>query len=399
LFAFISSKITDVLDANTDCIDGKYSLGIKLVIVCGLTLYLALANDASSESAIMKPSRSITYILPTFDWVLVYEKPVSLMLVGNTSLDDLTMITGLIAISVSIIGIVSVIIISSRITKPITKLAQQISLENPERLEELETSDHEIGIIIHSVNDLIKKMTNYQEQIHLKNQELTVQKRQLERLADVGESASKLVHNLRNPLTVIKATVDLIKHSSKDTLDEASLEKLERIKSASESLEKQIQGVLTFVSEKPLKIKNIKLMDLILVTLKNMNIPDEIHISSTNSENYIQCDSDKLQIVLMNIITNSIEAMDKKGTIHINSSVSNYDTQIQIHDDGPGVSPENILKIFDSLFTTKLSGTGLGLSYCKSVVEQHGGSIIVSSNPTTFTISLPRKTISKKSEK
>ena len=63
-------------------------------------------------------------------------------------------------------------------------------------------------------------------------------------------------------------------------------------------------------------------------------------------------------------------------------------------DDGPGIPTENLEKIFDSLFTTKSSGTGLGLAYCKSVVEQHGGSITASTDPTTFTIYLPREIIS-----
>ena len=335
--------------------------------------------------------------LSTFDWILIYEKPESLMLVGQTSLSDLLLTIGIIAFSVSVIGVVSVIIISSRITKPITKLADEISLENPERLEELDVSDPELGKISHSINDLIQKMTSYQEEIHMQNQELLIQKQQLERMAKIGESASKLVHNLRTPLTVIKATVDLIYHSSKESLDDSSLEKLERIKTASENLETQIRGVLQYVREKPLEIKNVKLSDLVNATLDGIQIPSSVRISTDCSDDVIQCDPDKIQIVLMNIINNALEAVDRDGRITISSNMSNYDAQIQISDNGPGIPPENMTKIFDSLFTTKPSGTGLGLSFCKSVLEQHGGSISVSQNPTTFTISLPRKSLVKKS--
>jgi signal transduction histidine kinase len=59
-------------------------------------------------------------------------------------------------------------------------------------------------------------------------------------------------------------------------------------------------------------------------------------------------------------------------------------------DSGPGVSDENMNKIFEPMFTTKKTGTGLGLVICKSIVEQHGGTITVSNKPTTFTVKLPR---------
>ena len=320
------------------------------------------------------------------------------MLVGHTTLSDLLFTIGMIALSVIIIGVFSVVVISSRITKPITKLANEIYLENPERLEELDVSDPDIGKISHSVNDLIKKMNSYQEEIHLQNQELLIQKQQLERMAKTGESASKLIHNLKTPLTVIRATVDMIYHSSKESLDDASIEKLDRIKTASENLETQIRGVLQYVREKPLDVQNVKLSDLVNDTLDTLQIPSSVHISVECSDDIIQCDPDKIQIVLMNIINIALEAVEQDGKITISSNKSNHDNQIQISDNGPGIPSENMAKIFDSLFTTKPSGTGLGLSFCKSVLEQHGGSISVSQNPTTFTISLPKKSIVKKSK-
>ena len=334
--------------------------------------------------------------LSTFDWILVHEKSANLMLYGNSSLSNLSSAIGLIALAVSIIGIFSVVVISTKITRPISELSSQISSENPERLEELSAPEHEIGKITHSVNELIRKMNNYQEEIHMKNQELTIQKAQLEKLAKVGELASKLTHNLRTPLTVIKVAADLLQLQNKDSLDPHSIEKLNRIQSASTNLEKQIESVLSYVREKPLELTNIKIDDLITETLQNMDLPNSISIKSTNTENHIQCDVDKLQVVLMNIISNASDALKENGTITINSDVTNHDVQIHISDSGPGIPSENLTKIFDSLFTTKTTGTGLGLPYCKSVIEQHGGTLSVSQNPTTFTISLPKKLISKK---
>ena len=336
--------------------------------------------------------------LSTFDWVLVYEKPESLILIGNSSISELENTIMLISAAAIGFGILSIIVISSRISRPIHRLAEQISSANPERLELLQSPNHEVAKISNSVNNLIKKMSKYQDEIHIKNQELTIQKQQLERLAKVGELASRLTHNLRTPLTVIKSTADIMKQSTKESLDEVSLERVDRIKSASENLEKQIEEVLTFVKNKPLDLKNIPFERLIQSTLQNMNVPDKIQIISSKNDQNIHCDSDKIQVVFMNIISNAIDALGGNGKIYIDTSSTNKENIIKIRDDGPGIPSENIEKIFDSMFTTKSAGTGLGLPYCKSVIEQHGGSISASTNPTTFTIILPKNIILKEIE-
>ena len=332
--------------------------------------------------------------LSTFGWVLVHEKPISMILVGNGNVANLVNTIIIVASIISIIGFFGVILISSRISKPITLLATKISTENPERLEELTSSNHEIGQIIHSVNYMIKKINKYQE-INLQNQELIIQKQQLERLATIGENASKLTHNIRNPLAVIKTTTELLKLSGKESFDEPTMRRINRIISATENLEKQIQDVLTYVRNKPLDLQNVSLDKLLAMALENIDVPENIKIISLSTNHTIQCDFDKLQIVLMNLITNSIEALSGKGTITINSDLTTNTNIIEIIDDGPGIAPDNLTKVFDSLFTTKSSGTGLGLSYCKSIVEQHGGSITIATNPTKFIISLPRQVISK----
>ena len=90
------------------------------------------------------------------------------------------------------------------------------------------------------------------------------------------------------------------------------------------------------------------------------------------------------------MITNAIEAIESKGKIDIRLIDKNDYVIIDIEDSGPGI-PENILpKIFDPLFTTKQSGTGLGLPSCKNIIQQHSGIIMVKTNPTIFTIKLPK---------
>jgi len=110
------------------------------------------------------------------------------------------------------------------------------------------------------------------------------------------------------------------------------------------------------------------------------------------------CDPYRLEVVLSNILKNSSQAVNGKGDITIRIIDKDSDVLIEVEDSGPGI-PENILpKIFEPLFTTKQTGTGLGLPSCKSIIEKHGGSMTVRNNPTVFTVQIPKKPASKKSK-
>ncbi len=92
---------------------------------------------------------------------------------------------------------------------------------------------------------------------------------------------------------------------------------------------------------------------------------------------------------MSNILNNAVHALDGQGEIDVTVSTDSNFVTIQVRDSGPGIPKENLEKIFEPMFTTKKTGTGLGLVICKSIVEQHGGSISVSNKPTTFTMKLP----------
>ena len=92
---------------------------------------------------------------------------------------------------------------------------------------------------------------------------------------------------------------------------------------------------------------------------------------------------------MSNLLSNAVQELDGQGEIDIIVSEDSEFVTIQIKDSGSGISDKNLEKIFEPMFTTKKTGTGLGLVICKSIIEQHGGSISVSNKPTTFTIKLP----------
>ena len=133
----------------------------------------------------------------------------------------------------------------------------------------------------------------------------------------------------------------------------------------------------------------------ILNTLQNMNVPESVTISRPKNDIKLDCDSRKIEAVLSNLITNSIQAMNNSGDIQIKLEETLDENIIKIQDSGPGIPKEILPKIFEPLFTSKEFGTGLGLGICKSIIEQHNGEISVSQNPTTFVINLPKAKSSK----
>ena len=244
----------------------------------------------------------------------------------------------------------------------------------------------QLQLLLESYSEKLLEKTN---QLEKSNKELQKQTQRAESLAKIGELASNLTHNLRNPLGVITSTVKIIEVTSKDSLDEKTLSRLSRITNSANNMFQQIEDVLNFVRKKPLDIEKVSLPTLLQSAVNNIETPERVTINLPDNEILLECDFSKLVIVFMNLITNSIQAIENTGFIHIKINEDSGTVTIEIEDSGSGIPSELLPKIFDSLFTTKAAGTGLGLVYCKSIVEQHNGTITVKNNPTTFTIKLP----------
>jgi len=267
-------------------------------------------------------------------------------------------------------------------------------------LDSIQQLEQELKGNYHALNELrqlqmlfeyySEKLIDKTNQLEKSNEELQKQTQRAEHLAKIGELASSLTHNLRNPLGVITSTVKIIEATSKDTLDEKTLSRLARITDSAANMFKQIEDVLNFVRKKPLDIEKVSLPTLLQSAINNIETLERVTIHLPDNEILLECDPSKLTVVFMNLITNSIQAIENIGDIHIKINEDSETVTIEIEDSGTGIPSELLPKIFDSLFTTKAAGTGLGLAYCKSTVEQHNGTLTVKNNPTTFTIKIPK---------
>lgn len=211
-----------------------------------------------------------------------------------------------------------------------------------------------------------------------------------ERFSIVGEFSSKMAHDIRNPLSVIKIQVDLLKMRYSKQEDKILLDSLGRMERAVSGITSQLDDVLHFLKEHPLRFENISILKILEESLFYIEKPENITIELPTQDMTILCDSNRMQRVFTNMILNSIQAMNGNGTISIRAFEQNNDVIIEVTDTGPGVPGEILSNIFEPLFTTKIGGTGLGLPICEKIIAEHNGSIAVKNNPTTFTITIPK---------
>ena len=230
-----------------------------------------------------------------------------------------------------------------------------------------------IGIDITKEKELMEKLGNSQK------------------LATIGELSARVAHDIRNPLSIIKNNFELMRYKDPKFAKKHS-DALERIQRAILRITHQVDNVLDYVRPLTLTLKQENLHTIMKSALDKVEIPDKIKVRYFKNDVFLTCDYLKIEVVLINIITNAIQAMGMKGTLDITCDVNDDNLVLEIRDTGPGI-PENILpRIFDPLFTTKQIGTGLGLSSCKSIIEHHGGIINVKSEMgtgTSFIIILP----------
>ena len=217
-----------------------------------------------------------------------------------------------------------------------------------------------------------------------------------ERLATLGEFASEVAHEIKNPLQSIKAFTELIneKYNDKEFREKFSklvAEEIDRIDNFVRQLVKVVHPVAPQFS-----IVNIsEILDSILQLMENELANKKITVKKEYQPKptRIRADKDQLKQVFLNLITNAIDAMEnsEKRVLSVSVCSSRSHAIIKISDSGCGVPSESISRLFNPLFTTKESGTGLGLNIVDTIIKNHKGNIDVESaveEGTTFTITL-----------
>lgn len=256
--------------------------------------------------------------------------------------------------------------------------------------------EDEIGRLIVSFNSMVDRLDvakNELEKLHFQQLE------RADRLASIGEMASGIAHEIKNPLAGISAAVSIIK----DDLEEADPRKeilcevLQQVK----RLDKTVNDLLFFGKPSLPELSCIDINSVLTSTLKfasqhrgGVNIEKRVELESGLPPVY--ADDKQMQQVFLNIFLNACQAMSNGGVLTVKSFLTHRNetefVRVDVSDTGPGIPPQILEKIFTPFFTTKAQGTGLGLPICCKLVNLHNGDIRVTSDNdigTTFTVELP----------
>ena len=218
-----------------------------------------------------------------------------------------------------------------------------------------------------------------------------------ERLSALGQLSAGLAHEIRNPLASIEGAAAVVQRERQS--EERRREFLEIIQKECRRLNQLLTSFLSFARPRPPDLRTVEiesLLDSVMVLAQHAegNARCEVKKEIQPGLSRLVCDAEQLKQVLLNLVMNAIQAMEKGGTVELAASGNGNKINLEVRDQGHGIDPGSLDRIFDPFFTTKESGTGLGLSLAYQIVSQHGGALTVVRNSphgVTMRVSLPRQ--------
>lgn len=265
------------------------------------------------------------------------------------------------------------------------------ALEQGNELGDFEAQMHRSGskpvnvmlnMILHDVESgnyqiMIKDITSVKEK--------EIEAQTTRKFASTGRIARVLAHEIKNPLTNISLSIDQLKFELPDPVMKDTGDLLDMIERNSKRINELINQLLDATRYTELKRVPYPINQLVEETLEQARdtiILKEIEVVKDldKDERMVEMDVDKIKIVLFNLIINAIEAMEgKKGVLTLRTTIDNKRTCIEVADNGTGLTPEQLDKIFEPFYTSKPQGTGLGLTNAQGIMISHQGLLKVKS--------------------
>lgn len=240
---------------------------------------------------------------------------------------------------------------------------------------EIKRNYGEVLALEHTFNRMVNALQD--------KEQLEANLRQAQRLSALGALAAGIAHDVRNPLNAIK----LLSSHALDSLSEPEsngpAEQLRTIRKEVDRLEDIVSGFLALAKERELQPEPIRIDRLVEDCVRLVKAEAEsrdVTLSTELAAGDLQLDVDPKQMTraIINVIINAIEACSPGGRVRVFSRVTEEACQIEVRDDGPGLTKDVAERAFDPYFTTKPTGTGIGLSITRGIIEEHGGTVSLS---------------------
>lgn len=289
-----------------------------------------------------------------------------------------------------LVGVVLWLLIVRLVTQPVSNVLEQMRWVQAGNLKAraTEETNDEIGELTRGFNAMVQSLDQATRELEESHEK---QIQQAGKLASIGELASGIAHEIRNPLAGIGAAVEVL--SEENGLNGQHAEIVGEIRRQITRLNATLRDLLNFARQREPEIAPCSVGDLIKPMLALVR-PDAQKQHVTIVEQWadelppISVDAGQVQQALLNVLLNAIQAMPEGGTLTVRATSAGSMVRIAISDSGSGIPRENLRKIFSPFFTTKHRGTGLGLAITRSIIEKHHGRVSVESEVgrgTTFT--------------
>lgn len=288
------------------------------------------------------------------------------------------------------------------------ELGYQIDVRSQDEVGDLARSFNSMSLELRAANgEIIAWARTLEDRVTEKTRELKSAHDhvlQVEKMASIGKLAAVVAHEINNPLSGILTYAKLLekwlKRHEIENKEEEAVQCLELIAGESRRCGEIVKNLLTFSRSAPM---NVETTDLNVIVDRSIRLVKhqlemggiQLQLDLADGLPLVQCDPGHIEQVLLALIMNAIDAMPHGGNLWLQTRFSNCDqVQIEVRDDGSGIPPEILPRIFEPFLTTKETGrgVGLGLAVSHSIIERHSGKIEVQSElgkGTTFFVTLP----------
>jgi len=233
-----------------------------------------------------------------------------------------------------------------------------------------------------------------QAELEEENEKLRREIERTEQLKAVATLAAGLAHEIKNPLASIKTFAEYLPEKYEDPAFRRKFADI--LRREVDKVSALVYRLLEFARPAQPHLESVELSALVKETLEFLQgtfLERQVRVETAFAEgDVVLADPGQMKQVLLNLLLNSIEAMEARGRVDISTAKKNGCVEVSVADTGAGIRREDLGRIFDPFYTTKRGGSGLGLSVVHSIVREHGGRIDVQSEQgegTTVHITLP----------
>jgi len=272
-------------------------------------------------------------------------------------------------------------------------LAEAFKLDRSADLQTVLAAWHVATVRLERTHEALRaEVRRLTDELERKNRELA----RKNRLADLGQMAAHVAHEVRNTLVPVALYLGLLRRRIAD--NPSALEMLEKITAGMTALDATVGDLLHFTSDRDPQLRSFPVRPLVEEVLASLAPQLEAQSIRTSvqipPQDTVTADREMIRRAVLNLVLNALDAMPKGGVLEVRTVCGPQRVELQVADTGPGLSEEALGRAFEPFFTTKPAGTGLGLAIVYRIAEVHGGSVLAANRPEGGALFTLRLTVS-----